>query len=165
MLTSAVDDDAPASVQIAPAATAPVALAPLRDELPARAVASVASTPRARALTRRQRTGLVLAAVTLGSVLGLAAWRYFEPLPVDSTMTASPPAPALPPRALPLPPKAVPAPPPTATAPAAPAVAAPAPAAPPRTAPGTPVAPPAVPGPCTAAVVALGLCTQNGKPP
>ena len=187
MLTSAVDDDTlPPSGWAAVSAAAD--LPPPRDELPAWAVAPAAPPKRDGGMARRQRLGLVLSVVMLTSVLALAAWRYFEPLRVDSTMTASPPAQPLPPTATPMPrppPMLTPTPTPMPTAvlreaptaaPATAPAAAPAPApraavtppppAPTRAAAGTPIAaPPAVPGPCTAAVVALGLCTQNENPP
>ncbi len=177
MLTSAVEDELPSSGWAV--TSVPGDLPPPSHELPAWATAPAAAPKRAGALVRRQRVALVLSALALGSVLGLSAWRYFEPLRVDSTMTAAPPA--LPPPALP--PARPPAPTPAAVlADPAPAVPAPAPAplpspappaviatpapAPARTATGTPIAQPApVPGSCTAAVVALGLCTQSENPP
>lgn len=165
MLTSAVEDELPSSSWAA--VTTPGALPP-QDELPAWAVAPAATPKRAVPVGRRQRAGLVLSALVLGSLLGLWAWRYFEPLRVDSTMTAAPPAlppPPTPAAVLPEPPPAAPAPAPRPAPPAARTTPAPAPA-PARATAGTPIAPPApVPGPCTAAVVALGLCTQSENPP
>jgi type II secretory pathway predicted ATPase ExeA len=163
MLTSAVEDELPSSGWAAVTTPGPL---PPQDELPAWAVAPAAIPKRAVPVGRRQRAGLALLAVALAAVLGLAAWRYFEPLRVNSTMTASPaavPPPPMPAAVLPETAPAVPA--PTPAPPAAIKTPAPAPA-PARAATGTPIAPPApVPGPCTAAVVALGLCTQSENPP
>lgn len=152
MLTSAVDDDPPPSGWTASSGIGD--LPPPRAELPAWAVVPAAPPKRAGWVARRQRLGLVLLVVMLASVLALSAWRHFEPLRVDSTMTGSPPA-QLP----------SPTPTPTAVLRQAPAAAA-TPPAPTRPAADTPIAAPAaVPGACTAAVVALGLCTQSENPP
>jgi type II secretory pathway predicted ATPase ExeA len=151
MLTSAVDEAPSSGWNLATAPAEPAQAAPA---LPDWAFASQDRPKRRGAVAKRRRAGLVLSALALGAVLGLAAWRYFEPLPVDSTMTAAPARP--------------PAPPPPAETPRA-AAPAPAPVRPPALAPGsdgTPIAPaPTVPSPCTAAVVALGLCPTNDKPP
>lgn len=181
MLTSAVEDELPSSGWAV--TSAPGDLPPPRDELPAWAFAPAATPQRGGARARRQRAGLALSAVALGAVLGLAAWRYFEPLRVDSTMTAAPSAPAPAPAPSPTPAAVRPAPPPAAPTLSPPAPApAPAPVPTPTPAPappvatampapleaisGTPIAPAVpVPGQCTAAVVALGLCTQSEKPP
>ncbi len=157
MLTNEVDDPPSSGWAVA---TAPETMLPPKDEPPAWAVAPAALPKRAGARTRRQRAGLALSVVALASVLGLAAWRYFEPLRVNSTLTASPP---------PLTPSSTPA---AVLAEPAPAAPRPAPAAvrttpapaPARATTGTPIAPPAS-VPCTAAVVALGLCTHSENPP
>jgi type II secretory pathway predicted ATPase ExeA len=162
MLTSAVDDLSPSGWNVATAAGE----LPPPDELPEWAVSPAATPKRTRMAALRQNAGFVLSAVALASVFGFWAWRYFEPLRVDSTMTAPPPPlPASPTAAGPESPPAAPAP-AQAPAPAPPAAMTTPPPAPAPAAVGTPVAPrAAVPGPCTAAVVALGLCTQTEKPP
>jgi type II secretory pathway predicted ATPase ExeA len=175
MLTSAVEDELPSSGWAATSVPGTLPPSPT-DRLPAWAVApalrSGALTKRTGAWSRRSRRALLaLSALVVGSLIGLWAWRYFELLRLDSTMTAAPspaaphPSPLPPTAATAEPPLALPSPArsPTPAPAAADAKAAP---APPRASAGTPIAPIA-PGaaPCTAAVIALGLCTQNEKPP
>jgi type II secretory pathway predicted ATPase ExeA len=88
MLTNEVDDPPSSGWAIA---TAPESMLPPKDEPPEWAVAPAALPKRAGTRTRRQRAGLALSVVVVASVLGLVAWRYFEPLRVNPMLTASPP--------------------------------------------------------------------------